>query len=123
MLEQTISRTMALSDRHPDIKVSMTIRVDFQPPEYSVEVSRSPSLIPLEFIEPMWSKGIHSGVLRAVHEVNNILPVTGIQIKIQSLDVSEPLEIVDEEEIQEFGDALNIMSYDTLYPIFIAKVL
>jgi hypothetical protein len=123
MLEQTISRTIALSDRHPDIKVSMTLRVDFQPPEYSVEVSRSPSLISLEFIEPMWSQGIHSGVLHAVHEVNNILLITGIQINIQSLEVSEHLEIFEEEEIQKLGGALNIMAYDTLYPIFLAKVL
>lgn len=95
--------------------------VGFKSPKSSVGVSRSPSLIPLEFIEPIWSKGIHSGVFRAVHKVNNILSVTGIQIKIPSLDVSESLETFDNEEIQKLGDALNIMSYDTLYPIFLQK--
>ena len=121
MVEQAVVRTVALSTRHPTVKISMSILIDFDSPEYSVEVSRPPSLIPIELIEPMWSNGIDAGVLQAVHEASHILSVAGINIKIRSLDISESLDTLDKEEIYGLGSELKSMTYETLFPIFSKK--
>jgi hypothetical protein len=88
MVEQTISRTVMLSSRHPSVKASMSMIVDFRAPEYNVEINISPSLIPIELDQPIWSNGISAGVFDAVHEANYILVATGIDVKIRSLEIS-----------------------------------
>ncbi len=121
MVEQKALNVIGLSERWNAVSISMTLAVDFGPLALSLGVQGPTMLSVDEPMEKLWSDGLHAGVVRAVHEVVDILAATGIYVEIRDLEISARVDALDEAELGRLIDELEDMSYRTLYPILSEK--
>jgi len=73
MIEQTFSKTLTLSERHPKVEIELALKAEsLKLSHVSFEIHMLPSLIPVDLLDPIWSR-IQAGATAAIWKIEQVL--------------------------------------------------